>query len=223
MTARRPVARISTSRTLDMLYGPDGVALAEFCDDHGGARRRTSGVEQRWREWELELVEGAEVATCSTGWPTGCSTPARSRQATVRSWRACWTARIPRRQDAGRAAADPVHRAVAEQVEQLLEWDRAVRADVYDSVHQMRVTTRKIRSLLQASEGAFGISDDAWVLDELRELAGRAGRGARRRGAGRALREGAGRTARRSWCADRSANGWSTAPSGSTSQVCGGR
>ena len=50
-------------------------------------------------------------------------------------------------------------------------WDRAVRADAYDSVHQMRVTTRKIRSLLQASEGAFGISDDAWILDELRQLA----------------------------------------------------
>ena len=42
-----------------------------------------------------------------------------------------------------------MHRAVAEQVEQLLVWDRAVRADAYDSVHQMRVTTRKIRSLLQ--------------------------------------------------------------------------
>ena len=60
---------------------------------------------------------------------------------------------------------------MAEQVEQLLVWDRAVRADAYDSVHQMRVTTRKIRSLLQASEGAFGISDDAWILDELRQLA----------------------------------------------------
>ncbi len=64
-----------------------------------------------------------------------------------------------------------MHRAVAEQVDQLVEWDRAVRADVYDSVHQMRVTTRKIRSLLQASEDAFGISDDAWILDELRQLA----------------------------------------------------
>ena len=38
-------------------------------------------------------------------------------------------------------------------------------------MHQMRVTTRKIRSLLQASEESFGIADDAWVLDELRELA----------------------------------------------------
>lgn len=51
-------------------------------------------------------------------------------------------------------------------------WDRAVRADTYDSVHQMRVTSRKIRSLLQASEDAFGLSDDAWILDELRQLAG---------------------------------------------------
>jgi CHAD domain-containing protein len=66
---------------------------------------------------------------------------------------------------------DPIHRAVAEQIDELIEWDRAVRADVDDSVHQMRVTTRKIRSLLQSSEEAFGISDDAWVLDELRQLA----------------------------------------------------
>ena len=67
--------------------------------------------------------------------------------------------------------ADPVHRAVAEQVERLIEWDRAVRADAEDAVHQMRVATRQIRSLLQASEDAFGLTDDDWVLGELRELA----------------------------------------------------
>jgi CHAD domain-containing protein len=39
-------------------------------------------------------------------------------------------------------------------------------------VHQMRVTIRQIRSLLQASEEAFGITDDATILTELRELAG---------------------------------------------------
>jgi CHAD domain-containing protein len=61
---------------------------------------------------------------------------------------------------------------VAQQVDELLAWDRGVRADAWDSVHQMRVVTRKIRSLLQASEGSFGISEDAWVLDELRLLAG---------------------------------------------------
>jgi CHAD domain-containing protein len=70
-----------------------------------------------------------------------------------------------------RTPDDPVHRAVAEEVGNLLVWDRAVRADADDAVHQMRVTTRKIRSLLQASESAFGLSDDAWILDELRQLA----------------------------------------------------
>ncbi len=65
-----------------------------------------------------------------------------------------------------------MHRAVADNIRELIEWDRAVRSDVDDSIHQMRVTTRKIRSLLQSSQGAFGIADDDPILDDLRELAG---------------------------------------------------
>jgi CHAD domain-containing protein len=65
--------------------------------------------------------------------------------------------------------ADPVHRAVGEQVAELLVWDRAVRVDADDAVHQMRVTIRKIRSLL-ADLPAFDASDNAWIVDELREL-----------------------------------------------------
>jgi CHAD domain-containing protein len=47
-----------------------------------------------------------------------------------------------------------------------------VRADADDAVHQMRVTTRKIRSLLRDSQDAFGLTDGARILNELRELAG---------------------------------------------------
>ena len=61
---------------------------------------------------------------------------------------------------------------MAEQIDQLLVWDRAVRADVPDAVHQMRVTTRKIRSLLRDSQDSFGSTNGEWVQDELRELAG---------------------------------------------------
>ena len=167
----RPVARITTSRTVDVLYGHDGAPLAEFCDDQVTAKAGPEGDEQRWREWELELAEGVGRDLLD--------------RLTNRLLDAGAISRRPRLETRARSGiggrtgddeelappADPVHRAVAEQVEQLLVWDRAVRADVYDSVHQMRVTTRKIRSLLQASEGAFGISDDAWILDELRQLA----------------------------------------------------
>ena len=165
-----PVARISTSRTVDILYGPDGVAQAEFCDDQVTAQAGPDGEEQRWREWELELAEGADrelLDRLANRLLDAGAAPAGhgSKLARVLEGE---EADGP---DAVEPPADPVHRAVAEQVEQLLVWDRAVRADAYDSVHQMRVTTRKIRSLLQASEGAFGISDDAWIFDELRQLA----------------------------------------------------
>ena len=53
-----PVARITTIRNVDVLYGADGAALAEFCDDQVTASAGPDGDEQRWREWELELAEG---------------------------------------------------------------------------------------------------------------------------------------------------------------------
>jgi CHAD domain-containing protein len=166
----RPVARITTSRTVDLLYGHDGAPLAEFCDDQVTAQAGPEGDEQRWREWELELAEGVGrdlLDRLTNRLLDAGAAPAGHGSKLARVLESAGAAE----DEEFEPPADPVHRAVAEQVEQLLVWDRAVRADVDDSVHQMRVTTRKIRSLLQASEGAFGISDDAWVLDELRQLA----------------------------------------------------
>jgi CHAD domain-containing protein len=168
-----PVARISTERSVNVLYDPQGSPVAEFSDDTVIAAA-ADGEDQRWREWELELVEGANVAD-------GLLDRLANRLLDAGAAPAGHGSKLARvladSTEDGQAEArenseaDPIHRAVAEQVDELIEWDRAVRADVYDSVHQMRVTTRKIRSLLQASEEAFGISDDAWVLDELRQLA----------------------------------------------------
>ena len=168
-----PVARISTDRTVDVLYGADGSAIAEFSDDKVTASAG-EGDEQQWREWELELVEGASTSPDLLDRLANRLLDAGAVPAGHGSKLARVLAGAPGEDDESESETtqvDPIHQAVAEQVDQLVEWDRAVRADVYDSVHQMRVTTRKIRSLLQASEGAFGISDDAWILDELRQLA----------------------------------------------------
>ncbi|BBX02053.1 CHAD domain-containing protein [Mycolicibacterium moriokaense] len=162
-----PVARISTERTVDMLYGPDGAALAEFCDDQVTARAEDDGPVQQWREWELELADGGDrdlLGRLANRLLDAGAVPAGHGSKLARVL-GTTGAEAPEPPD------DPIHRAVAELVDELLVWDRAVRADVYDSVHQMRVTTRKIRSLLQSSEGAFGLTDDAWILDELRQLA----------------------------------------------------
>lgn len=166
-----PVARISTSRSVEMLFGPDGSAVAEFCDDQVTASA-VGGDEQQWREWELELAGETDPAVfdrLTNRLLDAGALPAGHGSKLARVLASGSDSEDPG--DAPAAPTDPVHRAVAEHVGELIEWDRAVRSDVYDSVHQMRVATRKIRSLLQSSEGAFGIDDDSWVLEELRELA----------------------------------------------------
>jgi CHAD domain-containing protein len=169
-----PVARITTRRETHTLYGADDAALAEFCNDHvtaWAAVTSDSPAEQEWREWELELVESNETAgrellnRLSNRLLDAGAAPAGHGSKLARV-----LGESP--SNGTQPAADPVHRAVAEQVDELLLWDRAVRADADDAVHQMRVTTRKIRSLLRDSQDAFGMSETTWVLDELRELAG---------------------------------------------------
>lgn len=177
-----PVARIATTRSVELLLGRDGTPLAEFCDDQVSAWAGPAAAdadtepELRWREWELELVAGDEPEAAAPDLldrlanrllDAGAVTAGHGSKLA----RVLESAQPGPESEAADAPDDPVHRAVADQVEQLLVWDRAVRADAYDSVHQMRVTTRKIRSLLQAAEASFGISSDAWILDELRQLA----------------------------------------------------
>jgi CHAD domain-containing protein len=167
-----PVARITTTRQVHMLHGADDAALAEFCDDRVTASRVAAPdapeVEQRWREWELELTQPAtntELMDKLSDRILGAGATAAGHGSKL--------ARVLGTTPKALAArtTDPLHRAVAEQLDELLVWDRAVRAEADDAVHQMRVTTRKIRSLLQASPDSFGLSDDTSILDELRVLA----------------------------------------------------
>ena len=178
-----PVARITTQRESQVLYAADGTPLAEFSNDRVTAwSALASGdadlepTQQEWREWELELIE-------SGGTPNGApDTELLNRlgnrlldAGAAPAGHASKLARVlgttPHPDDA-QPAEHPLQRAVAEQIRELLVWDRAVRADAFDSVHQMRVTTRKLRSLLRDYQESFGLPDDGWVLDELRELAG---------------------------------------------------
>ena len=175
-----PVARITTNRTVENLYDADGAVIAEFCDDDVRAWAQGGEDEQRWREWEIELAEGAGddgptlLDRLTNRLLDAGAVPAGHGSKLARVL-ANAQPEAAEEGDDGPTERDPLHQAVAEQVEQLLVWDRAVREDADDSVHQMRVATRKIRSLLRSAEHAFGVAEDAenaWILDELKALAG---------------------------------------------------
>lgn len=159
-----PVARISTVRTVSLLIGAQGEELAEFCDD-----RVTSG-DLSWREWELELSapgpDGPDIALFDR--ITARLLDAGAAHAGHGS-KLARVLDVPERERP--KGKDSIQRALLEQLEQLQGWDRAVRVDTYDSVHQMRVTIRRIRSLLQSNPERFGLDTNQEPLDELRLLA----------------------------------------------------
>jgi len=55
----RPVARVANRRETVLLSDAAGYPVAEFCDDHVEALDLRTGVERRWREWEVELQAAA--------------------------------------------------------------------------------------------------------------------------------------------------------------------
>ncbi|MCA2255567.1 CYTH and CHAD domain-containing protein [Mycobacterium intracellulare] len=183
----QPVARITTERESQVLYDAAGVALAEFSNDSVTAwstrgpddSSDESGApptELEWREWELELLEtgGHSNGAADTELLNRLSNRLLDAGAAP-AGHGSKLARVlgtPPPPNGAQPSEDPLQRAIAEQVRELLVWDRAVRADAYDSIHQMRVTTRKLRSLLRDYQDSFGLPDEGWVLDELRELAG---------------------------------------------------
>jgi CHAD domain-containing protein len=181
-----PVARITTQRDSQVLYGADGTALAEFSNDHvigwsADGSPTTEGrdeaddvpARQEWREWELELL-GETYGSVDAGLLDRLSNRLLDAGAAP-AGHASKLARVlgPAAQpDATPRPEEPLRRALIEQIGDVLVWDRAVRADTFDSIHQMRVTIRKIRSLLRDYQESFGLPEDNWILDELRALAG---------------------------------------------------
>ncbi|MEO6826552.1 MAG: CYTH domain-containing protein [Microbacteriaceae bacterium] len=57
--ALEPVARVSNARTTRLLLDATGTAVAELCDDRVHSEDLIAGVSRVWREWEVELLEGA--------------------------------------------------------------------------------------------------------------------------------------------------------------------
>ena len=185
----RPVAEIDTERTVRRLVDATGQALVELADDRVIARRLRSmdsgaiaeGAVMSWREIEVELVGGradllevvdaglrarglreatssSKLAQLLDGQPSPRPAPRKAAQWTTRS-----------------AAGEVVLAHVREQVEQMQSQDLPVRLDAPDSVHKMRVATRRLRSALTTFKPLFAADVVRPLREELKWLAGELG------------------------------------------------
>lgn len=57
-----PVAELDTERTVVVLFDESGAEIVELADDRVEAFDRVAGVARVWREWEAEVLPGADTA-----------------------------------------------------------------------------------------------------------------------------------------------------------------
>lgn len=175
------VATVQTHRRIVRLRDAHGDVAAEFCDDLVIAQRMRSRpfVPLRWREWEFELAEpnpalaeaGARALT-SAG-----ATPALAPSKLARVLPSPAQATPPPTSFGPSATVAEVLEAdLRTRVETLRRLDPLVRADLPDAVHQMRVTARRLRSVLAGYRAEFDTSVTEPLRVELGWLIERLGR-----------------------------------------------
>jgi len=175
------VARLTTTRTLRRLFDAAGAMLVEVVDDQveGLLTDVEGAVPVRWREWEAELGAGdrgllddvervlldAGAVRSSTGSKVGRVLAGRPIEPGEQGWW-CGTSQRPS------SAGSVVQSHLQEQVDELVARDPQVRRDLPDSVHTMRVATRRLRSALRTFRPLVDRSATDPLRDELRWLAG---------------------------------------------------
>ncbi|WP_103343927.1 CYTH and CHAD domain-containing protein [Amycolatopsis sp. CA-126428] len=167
-----PIAHLRTDRFAHRLAGPGGRTIATLTDDHvtGEAGGATARLDE-WRELELELDPAAEPALLGE-----FDRALTEAGASVAPWpsklRRLVGDRVsaPRRPRKKPSAGDVVLAAVREHYGRLRRADVGVRLDAEDSVHQMRVAIRKLRSTFRTFGSLIDEKQTAALVVELQWL-----------------------------------------------------
>lgn len=163
------VATIRTVRVLRRLIGGKGRELAEVADDRVISTSPQGGG--AWREIEVELIDGRAGLLDAVGdrLLEAGARPARSTSKLGQALGRDIPAASVRAGDSSAGAT--VIEYLAEQVARLKACDPGVRAGTEDTVHQMRVAIRRMRSTLATYRSLLDRETTDPVRDELRWLA----------------------------------------------------
>ncbi|HYZ55017.1 MAG TPA: CYTH and CHAD domain-containing protein [Streptosporangiaceae bacterium] len=170
----RPVAQVDTVRRRRTLLDDAGTSLAEVVADEVSAQTLgESTTISRWREVEVELTGGDRqlLRAADRRLRRGGLRPA-GRMAKLERAFADQLPADGQRPSLGRhsSSAEVIMAYVRDQADALKALDPMVRRNEPDSVHQMRVASRRLRSTLQSFGSILRPADTAHLRDELRWL-----------------------------------------------------
>ncbi|MGW8886806.1 CYTH and CHAD domain-containing protein [Streptomyces sp. NPDC055749] len=182
-----PVVRLLSARDVHHLVAGDGTFLAELSVDEVVAERlleQGAGATAEWTEIEVELADDGDPVFLD-------AVERRLRKAGVKpSSSASKLARAltetgppekqhppekKQRKQPPPTAGDHVLDYVRAQIEAVIAYDPAVRRDLPDSVHQMRVATRRLRSAFKTYRKILDRTVTDPIGDELKWLAAELG------------------------------------------------
>ncbi|MEV7276161.1 CYTH and CHAD domain-containing protein [Streptomyces sp. NPDC093111] len=176
-----PVVRLRSSRDVRVLLDADGRPLAELSVDTVRADRLTgTGETAAWTEIEVELADGAdETLLDAVGKRLGkagirpSAAPSKLARALAETGPPA-----PRRADGTGAPGSAGHAVLAyvrEQADAVVALDPAVRRELPDAVHRMRVACRRLRSTFATYRTVLDRDVTDRLGEELKWLAGALG------------------------------------------------
>ncbi|MFC9744616.1 CYTH and CHAD domain-containing protein [Streptomyces niveus] len=184
-TRLTPVVRLRTSRATSLLVDKAGRTLAEVALDTVHAERLLagSGAGARtadWTEIEVELADDGDPALLDAVEKVLRKAGVRPASAASKLARAlAETAPPPKSHKAAKrvpvTAGDHVLAYLREQADAIVSYDAAVRRDLPDSVHQLRVATRRMRSAFRTYKKVLDRDASRPIGAELQWLAGELG------------------------------------------------
>jgi CHAD domain-containing protein len=156
-----PVVRLTTHRTVHRLRGTGDELLALFCDDEVESERLVGEIlQQNWREWELELVDGRIPVLEAAEKLFAVNRVSRSGSPSKLS-RALGDI-VPKHPEpaafAPGTASSLVITALRGYRDDIVHNDPLVRHDYPESIHDMRIAIAKFRATIGTFHGL--ISDD---------------------------------------------------------------
>ncbi|MFJ7588204.1 CHAD domain-containing protein [Streptomyces sp. NPDC097617] len=174
----RPQVRLVSSRRLSHLLDAEGALLAELSTDEVLAERGESTA--AWTEVEVELADGVDPELLDAVEKTFRKAGLRVSAAPSKLARALaeTDAEPPARPEAGGPEGTTGAHVLAylrEQRDALVAQDPAVRRGLPDSVHQMRVASRRLRSAFKTYRKVIDRAATDPIGEELRWLAAELG------------------------------------------------